>query len=44
MLPDMHDRAAIRLRVIDTLAHIDELYAAASLLPESVGIDRKSVV
>ena len=38
MLPDMHDRAAIRLRVIDTLAHIDDLYAAASLLPQSVGI------
>ncbi|NPU15121.1 urease accessory protein UreD [Bradyrhizobium sp. 83002] len=38
MLPQMDDRAAIRVRLADALAGIDQLYAAASLLPDSAGV------
>ncbi|CAL77816.1 putative urease accessory protein ureD [Bradyrhizobium sp. ORS 278] len=38
MLPPTHDRAAIRLRLADAFARIDDLYAAASLLQDGAGI------
>ncbi|CCD89024.1 putative urease accessory protein ureD [Bradyrhizobium sp. ORS 285] len=38
MLPPTHDRAALRLRLADAFARIDDLYAAASLLPDGAGI------
>ncbi|CCD96923.1 putative urease accessory protein ureD [Bradyrhizobium sp. ORS 375] len=38
MLPQTHDRAALRLRLAEALARINDLYAAASLLPDGAGI------
>ncbi|WP_257164989.1 urease accessory protein UreD [Bradyrhizobium sp. SRS-191] len=38
MLPQAHDRAALRQRLADAFAAIDDLYAAASLLPDKAGI------
>ncbi|WP_035658707.1 urease accessory protein UreD, partial [Bradyrhizobium sp. STM 3809] len=38
MLPERLDHAALRLRLADALARIDQLYAAASLLPHSAGV------
>ncbi|MGY3452350.1 urease accessory protein UreD [Bradyrhizobium sp. USDA 4353] len=38
MLPQTHDCLALRLRLADALKRFDDLYAAASLLPESAGI------
>jgi urease accessory protein len=38
MLQQTHDHPAIRLRLADALARVDQLYAAASLLPEGAGI------
>ncbi|WP_315779086.1 MULTISPECIES: urease accessory protein UreD [unclassified Bradyrhizobium] len=38
MLPQTHDRAALRLRLADAFSRIDDLYAAASPLPDNAGV------
>ncbi|MGJ4885298.1 urease accessory protein UreD [Bradyrhizobium sp. HKCCYLRH1065] len=39
VLPPGHDRAALRQHSVGALARIDDLYAAASLLPHDAGIN-----